>query len=195
MRSSRPALRGAESDTAAQIGFGGRGSDERDRPAVEPALGSTAIDVRRQKMSKFADQLEQMRGALTSPHDGRGSQLAQQIEHMRVRMLEVARREHEMAAELEAVVRKMDEQLLQDVRSIAAAHEARRADILDELQMLATRLRDLPSPDRARPKIEASAPRLAPAHAERDQRLLGRHHEGTIDEALSRFVGQQRRSH
>jgi len=70
--------------------------------------------------------------------------LVQQLEHMRVRMHQQAQQEAGLVAELGDALRASDHQLLQDVRTVAAEHEARRAAILGELQMLAARLNALP---------------------------------------------------
>ena len=70
--------------------------------------------------------------------------LVQQLEHMRVRMHQQAQQEAGLVAELGDAMRASDHQLLQDVRTVAAEHEARRAAILGELQMLAARLNALP---------------------------------------------------
>ncbi|HYP30967.1 MAG TPA: hypothetical protein VES00_03810 [Burkholderiaceae bacterium] len=70
--------------------------------------------------------------------------LVQQLEHMRVRMNQQAQHEANLVAELSDALRATDHQLLEDVRTLAAEHEARRATILCELQMLAARLNALP---------------------------------------------------
>jgi hypothetical protein len=70
--------------------------------------------------------------------------LVQQLEHMRVRMNQQAQHESNLVAELSDALRATDHQLLQDVRTLAAEHDARRATILCELQMLAARLNSLP---------------------------------------------------
>jgi hypothetical protein len=70
--------------------------------------------------------------------------LVQQLEHMRMRMNQQAQHEANLVAELSDALRATDHQLLQDVRTLAAEHEARRATILCELQMLAARLNSLP---------------------------------------------------
>jgi hypothetical protein len=70
--------------------------------------------------------------------------LVQQLEHMRMRMNQQAQHESNLVSELSDALRATDHQLLQDVRTLAAEHEARRATILCELQMLAARLNALP---------------------------------------------------
>jgi hypothetical protein len=70
--------------------------------------------------------------------------LVQQLEHMRMRMNQQAQHESNLVAELSDALRATDHQLLQDVRTLAAEHDARRATILCELQMLAARLNALP---------------------------------------------------
>jgi hypothetical protein len=83
--------------------------------------------------------------------------LVQQLEHMRVRMNQQAQHESNLVAELSDALRATDHQLLQDVRTLAAEHDARRATILCELQMLAARLNSLPMREQG-PTI-ANAPR------------------------------------
>jgi predicted phage gp36 major capsid-like protein len=75
--------------------------------------------------------------------------LVQQLEHMRLRMNQQAQHESNLVAELGDALRASDHQLLKDVRTVTAEHEARRATILGELQMLAARLNALPLRDGA----------------------------------------------
>ena len=147
-------------------------------------------------MATLADQLEQMRSAIPSSQESGGSRLTEQLEQMRIRMNDVARREHEMAAELDAAVRSMDEQLLHKVRSIAAEHDARRATILNELQMLAAHLNGFPQQDRHRVPISAAPQSLLSTNVGQNERLLEPHNrDRTMSDALSRYVSQQRLSH
>lgn len=70
--------------------------------------------------------------------------LVHQLEQMRMRMNQQAQHESNLVAELSDALRATDHQLLQDVRTLAAEHDQRRATILCELQMLAARLNSLP---------------------------------------------------
>ena len=70
--------------------------------------------------------------------------LVHQLEQMRMRMNQQAQHESNLVAELSDALRATDHQLLQDVRTLAAEHDQRRATILCELQMLAARLNALP---------------------------------------------------
>ena len=151
-------------------------------------------------MSNLADQLEQIRtsiGRVETSHEASPDDLTVQLEQMRIRMNDVARREHEMAAELDAAVRGMDEQLLHKVRSIAAEHETRRATILNELQLLAAQLNGFPQQDRHRVPISAVPQSLLSSkQVGQNERLLEPHNrERTMSDALSRYVSQQRLSH
>jgi hypothetical protein len=76
------------------------------------------------------------------------STLIQQIEAMRVRMNSLVTEEDRLVTALGTALTGADEKLLADVRSVIAAHEARRVTILKELQMLAGRMGMLPSPTR-----------------------------------------------
>ena len=112
-------------------------------------------------MSNLADQLEQMRTRTDgTPSTQQTSEdgLTAQLEQMRIRMNEVAKRESYLAAELNVAIRRMDDELLHEVRSMAAEHEARRANILNELQAFAAQLDGLPDRHRQRTSL-GGAPR------------------------------------
>jgi hypothetical protein len=98
--------------------------------------------------------------------------LVQQLEHMRMRMNQQAQHESNLVAELSDALRATDHQLLQDVRTLAAEHDARRASILCELQMLAARLNALPLHEQG-PTI-ANAPRgMLASGAQQDAAATG----------------------
>lgn len=65
------------------------------------------------------------------------SKLRQHIEEMRARLDEVAHDEEALVKALGDALNRLDEALLRDVRTIASEHEARREQILGELQGLA----------------------------------------------------------
>jgi hypothetical protein len=71
--------------------------------------------------------------------------LVEQIEEMRIRMHEESRGEQHLVHALGLALKRADEKLLEAVRSIAAEHESRREDIMQELQALATRMGALPA--------------------------------------------------
>jgi len=72
--------------------------------------------------------------------------LSQQIEEMRVHMNEFATSEQTLVKGLGDALSRADQMLLQDVRRVAADHEARRGTILKELQGLSARMGLLPRP-------------------------------------------------
>jgi hypothetical protein len=72
--------------------------------------------------------------------------LTQQIEELRLRMNQLANGEQDLVRALGDALSRADEKLLQDVRSVAREHEARRGAILGELQSLAQRMGALPRP-------------------------------------------------
>ena len=116
--------------------------------------------------------------------------LVQQLEHMRVRMHQQAQQEAGLVAELGDALRASDHQLLQDVRTVAAEHEARRAAILGELQMLAARLNSLPLREQGaaslanppRGMLASGASPAAPATGDWEQR------SAEIREALAKHL-------
>src|SRR5689334_6121066 len=72
--------------------------------------------------------------------------LVEQIEEMRVRMNQLARREQDLVSALGQALNRADQKLLQDVRNVTLEHELRREGILQELQSLAGRMGALPMP-------------------------------------------------
>lgn len=71
--------------------------------------------------------------------------LSKNVEEMLIRLAENARTEQDFVLTLSDAIRRVDEQLLRDVRNVALQHELRREAILGELQDLAVRLCALPS--------------------------------------------------
>lgn len=63
--------------------------------------------------------------------------LLQQLEEMHIRIAETGTQEEALVKALGEALARLDDQLLQDVQSIATEHEARRTAILGELQGLA----------------------------------------------------------
>ena len=66
------------------------------------------------------------------------------IEEMHARLEEISRREQILIQALDAALAEADRKLLDDVRTVAVEHEARRAVILTELESLAARIGALP---------------------------------------------------
>ncbi|HET6388056.1 hypothetical protein [Hyphomicrobium sp.] len=71
--------------------------------------------------------------------------LSKNVEEMLIRLAENARTEQDFVLTLSDAIRRVDEQLLRDVRNVALQHELRREAILGELQDLASRLCALPA--------------------------------------------------
>jgi hypothetical protein len=69
-------------------------------------------------------------------------------------MNELATEEHRLVRTLGDALAGADQRLLEGVRSVSAAHEARRGEVLKELQMLAARLFLLPSPREPSAELE-----------------------------------------
>ena len=65
------------------------------------------------------------------------TKLPQHIEEMRERLSQTAAGEHALVRDLSESLNALDQQLLQDVRQVAADHQGRRGTILNELQVLA----------------------------------------------------------
>ena len=84
--------------------------------------------------------------------------LIQQIEEMRIRMNDLATKELGLVRALGDALASADQTLLQEVRNVAAQHEARRDAILNELQMLAARMCALHKPREPLAAIEEAPP-------------------------------------
>jgi hypothetical protein len=104
---------------------------------ARPALLKFVLDCLHKVTSQIGWQQKQ-RDAMTS--------LIEQIEEMRSRMNALAAGEQGLVTALGEALARADQKLLQDVRSVAADHEARRGAILSELQSLAARMGALPRP-------------------------------------------------
>jgi len=76
------------------------------------------------------------------------------IEQMHLRLQKMAEREQLLIGALNDALSRADRKLLDDVRSVTADHEARRAIIMTELQTLAERIGVFPSSDVAIDTIE-----------------------------------------
>jgi hypothetical protein len=83
--------------------------------------------------------------------------LHQNVEELLARLAESSRNELDLFRTLADAIRRVDENLLREVRSVTAQHELRREAILDELQNLTVRLCALPArrgPTATRPAID-----------------------------------------
>ncbi len=72
------------------------------------------------------------------------TKLIQHIEEMRARLSQIATTERSHVQSLSDALNRLDQEILQSVRNIAAEHEIRRDAILDELQALAGSIGMLP---------------------------------------------------
>jgi hypothetical protein len=151
-------------------------------------------------MSNLADQLEQMRARaneIANAPDANTDGLTAQLEQMRIRMNEVARREGYLTAELNAAIRRMDDELLHEVRSMAAEHEARRAHILSELEAFAAKLNGLSAPGGQRSALGGGPRSLltnSPPSAPRPS-LEQDNRQRALRDALTRHLTQQGHPH
>lgn len=83
--------------------------------------------------------------------------LPHNIEELLNRLTEDSRNDLNLVRTLADAIRRVDDQLLQEVRAVSVQHEARREAILEELHNLATRLCSMPAkplPPSSRPAIE-----------------------------------------
>ena len=66
------------------------------------------------------------------------TQLTSHIEQVRQRLAQTAATERSLVQDLGDALKRFDQETLQNVRNVAAEHEARRSGILNELQALAS---------------------------------------------------------
>ena len=74
------------------------------------------------------------------------AQLSQKLAEMHRRLAENAQEEQALVRALNAALNHVDEKLLAEIRQVTAQHEVRRTVIMNELQLLASRLCALPAP-------------------------------------------------
>ncbi|MBA2127664.1 hypothetical protein DLM45_15745 [Hyphomicrobium methylovorum] len=83
------------------------------------------------------------------------TRLHQNVEELLARLTEDSQGEMELVRALGDAIRRVDEQLLREVRTVTVQHEMRREAILGELQTLAGRLCVLPAPSAQKPSVTA----------------------------------------
>lgn len=71
--------------------------------------------------------------------------LSQKLAEMHRRLAETAQEEQALVRALNAALNHVDEKLLSEIRQVTVQHEQRRAVIMNELQLLATRLCTFPA--------------------------------------------------
>ena len=91
------------------------------------------------------------------------SALPQNVHELLSRLNDTSRHELDLVRELSEAIRRADDQLLKEVRSVTMLHEIRREAIVSELQHLAHRLCVLP--ERELPPRERLASHEPPAAA------------------------------
>lgn len=84
--------------------------------------------------------------------------LPQNVHDLLTRLNETSRNELDLVRDLSEAIRRADDQLLKEVRSVTMLHELRREAIVSELQLLAQRLCVLPSREPIREQISAIDP-------------------------------------
>lgn len=77
-----------------------------------------------------------------------------EIEHMQARLDQISSREQLLIRALDQALADADRKLLDDVRSVAIEHEARRSVILTELHTLASRIGAFPAVESPVGRIE-----------------------------------------
>jgi hypothetical protein len=99
------------------------------------------------------------------------AQLSQKLAEMHRRLAETTQEEQALIRALNAALNHVDEKLLSEIRQVTAQHEQRRALIMNELQLLATRLCAIP--------LQGPEPLAAIEDASLEGHHNGAHHNGT----------------
>lgn len=86
------------------------------------------------------------------------SALPQNVHELLTRLNETSRNELDLVRDLSEAIRRADDQLLKEVRSVSMLHELRREAIVNELQHLAQRLCALPAREPHRENLAAIDP-------------------------------------
>lgn len=81
------------------------------------------------------------------------SKMLQLVEQMQARLNEISASEQALLRGLRDALNRVDDKLMQDVRTISAEHENRRRAVLDELQGLASRLGAFPAAREPAPEL------------------------------------------
>jgi hypothetical protein len=95
------------------------------------------------------------------------SKMLQLVEQMHVRLNEIAASEQALLKALRDALNRVDDKLMQDVRTITAEHETKRRAVLDELQSLASRIGAFPMGREAVPELGYVEPGSWPPEGER----------------------------
>ena len=94
------------------------------------------------------------------------TRLHQNVEEMLVRLTDDSHGEMELIRALGDAIRRVDEQLLREVRNVTVQHEMRREAIVGELHTLATRLCALPARNAAKATIATTIDQQAHTYEE-----------------------------
>lgn len=86
------------------------------------------------------------------------SALPQNVQELLTRLNETSRNELDLVRDLSEAIRRADDQLLKEVRSVSMLHALRREAIVNELQVLAQRLCALPAREMQRETLAAIDP-------------------------------------
>lgn len=117
------------------------------------------------------------------------AQLSQKLAEMHRRLAENAQEEQALVRALNAALNHVDEKLLAEIRQVTAQHEVRRTVIMNELQLLASRLCALPAPvsepvaaiaDES-PGHAAASSQLRSGHGPGDWRIAARNIQDDLD--------------
>jgi hypothetical protein len=99
------------------------------------------------------------------------TRLHQNVEEMLVRLTEDSQGEMELIRALGDAIRRVDEQLLREVRNVTVQHEMRREAIVGELHTLATRLCALPARNAAKATITTTIDQQAHTYEQEQEAI------------------------
>src|SRR5262249_41127756 len=132
-----------------------RAGDERGAPARQGRFSLRCARPPRARLQLRGDHPYWVRaiskptckGALQHDRDTepRMTDMIELVEEMRAKIGQIAGAEEELMGSLREVLSRVDDKLLQDVRTITTDHEARRGHSLRELRHLASRIGTFPT--------------------------------------------------
>lgn len=113
--------------------------------------------------------------------------LPQNVHDLLSRLNETSRHELDLVRDLSEAIRRVDDQLLKEVRSVTMLHELRREAIVSELQLLAQRLCVLPAREHHREPMKA----IEQPHAPHPAQAVNGGHAGTGPSSAAHPAGGQ----
>lgn len=118
------------------------------------------------------------------------TKMVQLVDDMRARLTDVATTEQTLVRALDQALSAVDHQLLADVRDLTLSHEARRVAILQELQVLASRIGAFPALNAPHDQAIAPPEAAPPEHGDVARAGDWRQAVSNIKEEFDTYLGR-----